>query len=78
MVCDGDLSCALGLSTFETGAGGKEGEADKQKKQISQYSDAAKEALRDGKTQVVGLHTSNSRGWVPVTTLNGKPVKESI
>ena len=52
MVCDGDLSCALGLSTFETGAGGKESEADKQKKQMSQYSDAAKSALKDGKTQL--------------------------
>ena len=79
MVCDGDLSCALGLSTFETGAGGKEGEADKQKKQISQYSDAAKGALKNGKTQVVGSGKPNSRGWVPVTTYeNGKPVKKAF
>ena len=79
MICDGDLSCALGLSTFETGAGGKEGEADKQKKQISQYSDAAKGALKNGKTQVVGSGKPNSRGWVPVTTYeNGKPVKKAF
>ena len=79
MVCDGDLSCALGLSTFETGAGGKEGEADKQKKQISQYSDAAKGALKSGKTQVVGSGKPNSRGWVPVTSYqNGKPVKKAF
>ena len=79
MVCDGDLSCALGLSTFETGAGGKESDADKQKKQVSQYSDAAKGALKNGKTQVVGSGKPNSRGWVPVTTMeNGKPVKKAF
>ena len=79
MICDGDLSCALGLSTFETGAGGKEGEADKQKKQISQYSDSAKSALKNGKTQVVGSGKPNSRGWVPVTTYeNGKPIKKAF
>ena len=79
MVCDGDLSCALGLSTFETGAGGKEGEGDKQKKQISQYSDAAKGALKGGKTQVVGSGKPNSRGWVPVTKFeNGKMVKKAF
>ena len=79
MVCDGDLSCALGLSTFETGAGGKESDADKQKKQVSQYSDAAKGALKSGKTQVVGSGKPNSRGWVPVTSYeNGKPVKKAF
>ena len=79
MVCDGDLSCALGLSTFETGSGGKESEADKQKKQVSQYSDAAKGALKDGKTQVVGSGKPNSRGWVPVNTMeNGKQVKKAF
>ena len=79
MICDGDLSCALGLSTFETGAGGKESEADKQKKQVSQYSDAAKGALKNGKTQVVGSGKPNSRGWVPVTTMeNGKQVKKAF
>ena len=79
MVCDGDLSCALGLSTFETGSGGKESDADKQKKQVSQYSDAAKGALKNGKTQVVGSGKPNSRGWVPVTTMeNGKPVKKAF
>ena len=79
MVCDGDLSCALGLSTFETGAGGKESEADKQKKQMSQYSDAAKSALKDGKTQLVGTAKPNSRGWVPVTKLEGgKLVKKAF
>ena len=71
MVCEGDLSCALGLSTFETGAGGKESEGDKQMKQMSQYSDAAKSALKDGKTQLVGTAIPNSRGWVPVTKLIG-------
>ena len=79
MVCDGDLSCALGLSTFETGAGGKESEGDKQKKQMSQYSDAAKSALKDGKTQLVGTAIPNSRGWVPVTKLvGGKLVKKAF
>ena len=79
MVCDGDLSCALGLSTFETGAGAKESEADKQKKQMSQYSDAAKSALKDGKTQLVGTAKPNSRGWVPVTKLvGGKLVKKAF
>ena len=79
MVCEGDLSCALGLSTFETGAGGKESEGDKQMKQMSQYSDAAKSALKDGKTQLVGTAIPNSRGWVPVTTLvGGKFVKKAF
>ena len=79
MVCDGDLSCALGLSTFETGAGGKESEGDKQKKQMSQYSDAAKAALKDGKTQLVGTAIPNSRGWVPVTKfVGGKLVKKAF
>ena len=79
MICDGDLSCALGLSTFETGAGGKEGEGDKQKKQVSQYSSAAKGALKSGKTQVVGSGKPNSRGWVPVTKLeNGKFKKKAF
>ena len=74
MACEGDLSCALGLSTFETDHP-KESEADKQKKQASQYSDAAKAALKDGKTTLVGT-TPNSRGWVPVTKLvGGKLVK---
>ena len=79
MVCEGDLSCALGLSTFETGAGGKESEGDKQMKQMSQYSDAAKSALKDGKTQLVGTAIPNSRGWVPVTKLvGGKLVKKAF
>ena len=79
MVCEGDLSCALGLSTFETGAGGKESEGDKQKKQMSQYSDAAKSALKDGKTQLVGTAIPNSRGWVPVTKLiGGQLVKKAF
>ena len=79
MVCDGDLSCALGLSTFETGAGGKESEGDKQMKQMSQYSDAAKSALKDGKTQLVGTAIPNSRGWVPVTKLiGGQLVKKAF
>ena len=79
MVCEGDLSCALGLSTFETGSGPKESEADKQKKQASQYSDAAKAALKDGKTTLVGTAIPNSRGWVPVTTLvGGKMVKKAF
>ena len=37
MICGGDLSCALGLSTFETCHGPKESEGDKSKKQQSQY-----------------------------------------
>ena len=79
MVCEGDLSCALGLSTFETGSGAKESEADKQMKQMSQYSDAAKSALKDGKTTLVGTAIPNSRGWVPVTTLvGGKFVKKAF
>ena len=79
MVCEGDLSCALGLSTFETGAGGKESEGDKQMKQMSQYSDAAKSALKDGKTQLVGTAIPNSRGWVPVTKLiGGQLVKKAF
>ena len=79
MVCEGDLSCALGLSTFETGSGAKESEADKQMKQMSQYSDAAKGALKDGKTTLVGTAIPNSRGWVPVTTLvGGKFVKKAF
>ena len=79
MVCEGDLSCALGLSTFETGSGAKESEADKQKKQASQYSDAAKSALKDGKTQLVGTAIPNSRGWVPVQKLiGGKFVKQAF
>ena len=79
MVCEGDLSCALGLSTFETGTGAKESEADKQKKQMSQYSDAAKGALKDGKTTLVGTAIPNSRGWVPVTKLiGGKFVKKAF
>ena len=79
MVCEGDLSCALGLSTFETGSGPKESEGDKQKKQMSQYSDAAKSALKDGKTQLIGTAIPNSRGWVPVTTLvGGKFVKKAF
>ena len=79
MVCEGDLSCALGLSTFETGSGAKESEADKQKKQMSQYSDAAKSALKDGKTQLVGTAIPNSRGWVPVQKLiGGKFVKQAF
>ena len=79
MVCDGDLSCALGLSTFETGSGAKESEADKQKKQASQYSDAAKSALADGKTTLIGTAIPNSRGWIPVTKLiDGKPVKKAF
>ena len=79
MVCEGDLSCALGLSTFETGSGAKESEADKQKKQASQYSDAAKAALKDGKTTLVGTAIPNSRGWVPVTKLiGGKFVKKAF
>ncbi len=79
LVCEGDLSCALGLSTFETGSGAKESEADKQKKQASQYSDAAKAALKDGKTQLVGTAIPNSRGWVPVQKLvNGKFVKKAF
>ena len=79
MVCEGDLSCALGLSTFETGTGAKESEADKQKKQMSQYSDAAKGALKDGKTTLVGTAIPNSRGWVPVTKLiGGKFVKQAF
>ncbi|BCU98654.1 MAG: hypothetical protein CM15mV23_0350 [Eurybiavirus sp.] len=79
MVCEGDLSCALGLSTFETGSGPKESEGDKQKKQMSQYSDAAKSALKDGKTQLVGTAIPNSRGWVPVTKLvGGKLVKKAF
>jgi len=79
MVCEGDLSCALGLSTFETGTGAKESEADKQKKQMSQYSDAAKSALKDGKTQLVGTAIPNSRGWVPVQKLiDGKFVKQAF
>ena len=79
MVCEGDLSCALGLSTFETGSGPKESEADKQKKQASQYSDAAKAALKDGKTTLVGTAIPNSRGWVPVTKLvDGKFVKKAF
>jgi hypothetical protein len=79
MVCEGDLSCALGLSTFETGSGANESEADKQKKQASQYSDAAKAALKDGKTTLVGTAIPNSRGWVPVTKLvDGKFVKKAF
>ena len=79
MVCEGDLSCALGLSTFETGAGGKESEGDKQMKHMSQYSDAAKSALKDGKTQLVGTAIPNSRGWVPVTKLiGGQLVKKAF
>ena len=79
MVCEGDLSCALGLSTFETGTGAKESEADKQMKQISQFSDAAKGALKNGKTQLVGTAIPNSRGWVPVTTLiGGKLIKKAF
>ena len=79
LVCEGDLSCALGLSTFETGTGAKESEADKQMKQKSQYSDAAKGALKDGKTQLVGTAIPNSRGWVPVTKLiGGKLVKKAF
>ena len=79
MVCEGDLSCALGLSTFETGSGPKESEGDKQKKQMSQYSDAAKSALKDGKTQLIGTAIPNSRGWVPVTKLiGGKLVKKAF
>ena len=79
MVCEGDLSCALGLSTFETGAGGKESEGDKQMKQMSQYSDDAKSALKDGKTQLVGTAIPNSRGWVPVTKLiGGQLVKKAF
>ena len=79
MVCEGDLSCALGLSTFETGSGPKESEADKQQKQASQYSDAAKAALKDGKTTLVGTAIPNSRGWVPVTKLvDGKLVKKAF
>ena len=54
MICGGDLSCALGLSTFETCHGPKESEGDKTKKQQSQYGDAAKEELAGGKTRVVG------------------------
>jgi hypothetical protein len=79
MVCEGDLSCALGLSTFETGSGAKESEADKQMKQMSQYADAAKGALKDGKTTLVGTAIPNSRGWVPVTKLiGGKFVKKAF
>ena len=79
LVCEGDLSCALGLSTFETGTGAMESEADKQMKQKSQYSDAAKGALKDGKTQLVGTAIPNSRGWVPVTKLvGGKLVKKAF
>ena len=79
MVCEGDLSCALGLSTFETGTGAKESEADKQMKQISQFSDAAKGALKNGKTLLVGTAIPNSRGWVPSTTMiAGKMVKKAF
>ena len=79
MVCEGDLSCALGLSTFETGTGAKESEADKQMKQISQFSDAAKGALKNGKTLLVGTAIPNSRGWVPATTMiAGKMVKKAF
>ena len=57
----------------------KESEADKQKKQASQYSDVAKAALKDGKTTLVGTIIPNSRGWVPVTKLvDGKFVKKAF
>ena len=69
MICGGDLSCALGLSTFETCHGPKESEGDKTKKQQSQYGDAAKKELAGGKTRVVGNGKPNSRGYVPVTKI---------
>lgn len=70
MICDGDLSCALGLSTFETCHGPNESEEDKNKKQQSQYSDAAKEKIKSSKARVVGTGKPNSRGYVPVETYN--------
>ena len=79
MVCKGELSCALGLSTFETGAGGRESEGDKSKKQQSMYSAAAQSELKGGKTLVVGDGKPNSRGYVPVTTMvDGKMTKRAF
>ena len=80
MVCDGDLSCALGLSTFETAAGGgKEGEADKSKKAQSQYADGAKAALKKKGTQIIGSGIPNSRGFTTAKTLvDGKFVKKAF
>ena len=46
---------------------------------MSQYSDAAKSALKDGKTQLIGTAIPNSRGWVPVTKfIGGKLVKKAF
>lgn len=72
MVCDGDLSCSLGLSTFETCHGPKESEDDKNKKQQSQYGDAAKEKIKDTKARVIGTGKPNSRGYVPVEIYNSE------
>ena len=69
MVCKGDLSCALGLSTFNTGYGGRESEGDKSKKAQSQYAAAAQSVLADGKTLIVGSGIPNSRGYTSATTM---------
>ena len=69
MVCKGDLSCALGLSTFNTGYGGRESEGDKSKKAQSQYGSAAQSVLADGKTLIVGSGIPNSRGYTSATTM---------
>ncbi len=79
LVCEGDLSCALGLSTFSTSAGPQESENDKIKKAQSQYGSAAKAALEKGGAQIVGTGKPNSRGFTTAKKLiGGKFVKKAF
>ena len=79
LVCEGDLSCALGLSTFSTSAGPQESEYDKSKKAQSQYGGAAKAVLAKAGAQIVGSGIPNSRGFTTAKKLiGGKFVKKAF
>lgn len=67
LLCDGAVSCSLGLSTFETCHGANAKGDDKKQKNVDQYK-----VKPPNDTTVVGNGKPNGKGFVPLIDSTGK------